>query len=246
MTTTLAKSTEAPASVAPHPLALLQLLIERGGNPDQLDKMLTLHERWTKLEAEKAFNSAMRSCQEQMPTVIRQSANQHTKKNYASLDDILPVAKPIYTGNGFALSFAEADSPLEGWKRTVCDVRHEEGHCVRYHLDLPLDGQGSKGGGSAMNAVQGAISTGTYGLRVLLCRIFNITIADTDVDGNDLGEVLKINKEQRQQLDDLIEQSQSDVPKLLKWIGAPTLEAITQSQFQKITTTYRQRRGGAA
>jgi hypothetical protein len=55
---------------------------------------------------------------------------------------------------------------------------------VRYHLDLPIDGVGAKGNAiGAMNPVQGCISTGTYGQRVLTCRAFNITVADTDMDG---------------------------------------------------------------
>jgi hypothetical protein len=37
-----------------------------------------------------------------------------------------------------------------------------------------------------MNRVQAAISTGTYAQRYLTCRIFNITIAETDRDGRDI------------------------------------------------------------
>jgi hypothetical protein len=119
-----------------------------------------------------------------MPCIVRDAENEQTKSRYVKLETITHRAKEIYTGHGFSLSFSEAESSIEKFKRIVCLVRHVEGHSESHWIDLPLDGFSAKGNPiGAMNPVQAAISTGSYGQRVLTCRVFNITIADTDLDG---------------------------------------------------------------
>jgi hypothetical protein len=166
------------------PMSLLAAAVERGLSTEQLTALTDLHERWQANRAKSAFAKAMNDCQNEMPCIVRESENSHTRSTYAKLEHINSQAKPIYGKHGFALSFSEEDCPRESWKRTVCRVLHIEGHEERHFIDLPVDGTGAKGGKSSMNEVQGAISTGTYGQRILICRIFNLTIADTDLDGN--------------------------------------------------------------
>ncbi len=43
-----------------NPLVLIQTMIERGGDPEQLGKMLDLYERWTANEMKKVFPDARR------------------------------------------------------------------------------------------------------------------------------------------------------------------------------------------
>ncbi len=225
---------------------IIRLAILKNMDADSITKLVALVEGRERQAAERAFSDDMRGCQDAIPVVVRNKENKGTHSWYANLDGILPAVKPVASRFGFALSFAEADCPLEGWKRTVCDVRHRGGHSVRYHVDLPLDGKSAQGKDLAMNPVQAATSTGTYGQRVLVCRIFNLTIADSDVDGQSMADLLVLNEKQRAELNDLIEQGNIPVDKLLKWIKAESLDTITQKQFEKITTTYRQRKAGAA
>lgn len=172
--------TEQPAT---NPLMLLQQAVDRGMSPEQLKALVDLHEQWRAARAREAFFAALNDCQHEMPVIVRDAENSHTRSRYARMDGIIHQAKPIYTSHGFALCFSEAESNTAGFKRIVCDITHREGHAERRWLDLPIDGTGAKGGKSSMNEVQGCISTGSYGQRVLLCRVFNITIADTDLDG---------------------------------------------------------------
>lgn len=173
-----------PSEVATNPLMLLEKAVERGMDPAQLKALVDLHEQWQASRAREAFNSAMKECQAELPLIVKDAENSQTKSRYAKMEYIQVIAKPVITKHGFALSFAEEDCPTPEWKRTICDVRHSGGHCVRYHLDLPLDGVGAKGNAiGAMNRVQAAVSTGTYAQRYLIARIFNLTIADTDLDG---------------------------------------------------------------
>lgn len=229
---------------------LIRLAIKNNiSDPDALAKIVDLVNRERAFQAEREFTAALRDAQEAMPAVVRGAANQSTGKLYASLDDILPVVKPILAAAGFALSFAEADCPLAGWKRTVCDLRHCGGHSVRYHVDLPLDGVSAKGNAiGSMNPIQAAVSSGTYGQRVLLVRICNLTIADSDADGQSMADLLRISPRQREELDRLIEQEQwgdAQIDKLLRWVKADSLDEITARQFQTIVSTYRQRKAKA-
>ncbi len=240
-------NSHAPPPRTDGPTDLIQLAVSQRMDADSIAKLVALVEGRERQVAEKAFTQAMQQAQQEMPTVVRDGTNSQTKSTYATLDAIQHTIKPVYARHGFALSFAEADAPLEGWKRTICDVRHVGGHSARYHVDLPLDGVGAKGNPiGAMNPVQAAVSTGSYGQRVLLCRIFNLTIAESDVDGQSMADLLRLNHEQRKQLDDFIAQEDVDVKALLKWVKADSLDTVTQRQFAKITSTYRQKIGGAA
>lgn len=170
---------------ATNPMSLLAAAVERGLSTEQLTALTDLHERWQANRAKAAFAKAMNDCQTEMPCVVRDKENPKTKSLFARLETVNSIAKPVYSKHGFALSFSEEDCPRDTWKRTVCLVRHDEGHTERHIIDLPVDGIGPQGNPiGGMNAVQGAISTGSYAQRVLICRIFNLTIADTDLDGN--------------------------------------------------------------
>lgn len=175
-----------PKPMDTNPLALYQLAIEKGVDPDKLGKLLDLAEHWNAERAREAFARDMRFCQEEMPIVVKDAKNSQTGSRYAKLENIQIVAKPIYTKWGFSVAFSESDiPPKEGWKRTICRVTHKDGHEKASHIDLPLDGFGAKGQPIGnMNPVQAAVSTASYGERKGLCMAFAITIADEDVDGN--------------------------------------------------------------
>lgn len=179
--------TRAIATVQPeplNPLMLMQQAIDRGVDPAALKQLVDLQEQWRAARAKEAFSAAMNAVQIEMPCVVRDATNSKTNTPYIRLETLTHRAKPIYTAHGFSLSFSETESRRENWHRVTCTVRHIAGHSEQHWIELPTDGIGPQGkpiGG--MNAVQGAVSTGTYGQRVLTCRVFNITIADTDLDG---------------------------------------------------------------
>ena len=174
----------APARETMTPLALIERAVERGLDPEQLKALVMLQEHWHANRAREEFAAAMNACQQELPLIVKDANNSQTKSAYVRMETVQHIAKPIISKHGFSLSFGEADSPVPEMKRTICDVRHSAGHCEQYHLDLPLDGVGAKGNAiGAMNRVQAAISTGSYAQRYLTCRIFNITISGTDIDG---------------------------------------------------------------
>jgi hypothetical protein len=230
-------STALVQHVDPTPMILLQQAIESGLNPDHLEKLMQLQERYERNQAEKQFASAMHECQQDMPKVVRNAQNKQTGSWYADLESVQAAARPTYTKHGFSLSYGEADCPVASFKRTVCDVRHVGGHSVRYHLDLPIDGVGAKGNAiGAMNPVQGCISTTSYGQRRLLCMIFNITLAGEDDDGQIAA---KIGEEQIATLKEWMGLIGADEGRILKWRNVETWADLPAADFSIMLSSFK-------
>lgn len=169
------------------PLALIRQAVGMGLGPEQLKALVDLQEQVRGSRAREEFAAAMVACQEELPLIVKDKENNQTKAKYARMETVQLQAKPVLSKHGLSLSFSEADCPTPGSKRIVCTVRHRAGHSEQHFMDLPLDGFSANGKPiGAMNPVQAAASTGTYAQRYLTCRIFNITIADTDRDGRDV------------------------------------------------------------
>lgn len=222
------------------PITLLDKGVEAGFSGEQLRELVSLQQNMAEFDAKQAFARAMHTCQMEMPTVVRDAQNTHTRSKYAFLETIQKQAKPIYSKHGFSLMFGEADCPLTGYKRTTCDCVHEQGHIRSYHLDLPIDGTGAKGGANAMNAVQGCISTTSYGQRRLLCMIFNITIADEDDDG--AGATKKITQDQYALLDELIVETNADRKRFLDIYEIEKLGDLPLTRFDAAWTALRRKK----
>jgi len=152
---------------------------------DKLDRLLLMRERENARVAEKAFNTALADAQTEMHPVAVDSDNPQTRSRYASYAALDRAVRPIYTRHGFALSFNTADATGPEQARIVCDVCHAGGHTRRYHVDMPVDGKGARGGDVMTNTH--AMGSGiSYGMRYLLRMIFNLAI-DQDDDGNAAG-----------------------------------------------------------
>lgn len=240
MSTEVIERHEAP----PEPLRMIEQAIQCGFKSEDLKVLFDLYNQRTQDLAREAFHHALVAAQRDMPTVVRDKANPQTRSMYATLETIQRACKPAWERHGFALSFGEDDCPLEGHKRTICDVRHVAGHSARYWVDLPLDGIGPKGNAiGGMNRVQGAISSGSYGQRILTCRIFDVVIADSDQDGNEVPAMLT--HEQIVAINDMIDDCAAasnpvDLAKLLAWVGSAckcevkSLEDVPESMFGKL------------
>lgn len=230
--------TEPPALPA-SPIAMLDHMVKSGYKSDELKGMMDLVERWEANEARKAFQLAMAQAQAEMPLILTDAENKHTGSRYADLGTITKLIKPVYTKHGLSLSFTTEESKLAEHTRIACDVGHQQGHIVRFHMDVPLDGKGSKGGASSMNACQASGSTISYGRRYLTCMIFNLTIADEDTDG--AGSKDFLNDTQIDQINGLFQDLHNlgapiNLPKYLKWLGnspeCDALEKVPMARFE--------------
>lgn len=202
------------AALVPTAMSVINRAVELKMSAAELKELVSLHNDMEDRRARAAFQQAMVLCQQEMPTVVRDRQNPKTQSYFASLDRINVLAHPVYTKHGFYVSYTEAPALKDGWIRTMAVIGHNSGHRETAYLELPQDGIGPKGeviGG--MNKVQGAVSSGSYGQRILLCRLFNISIANTDHDGEEY-----IEEEDAARLEAILKKIKMPVPQFLLWL----------------------------
>jgi hypothetical protein len=154
---------------------------------EKIERLMALWERMEGRRAEAEFNAAMSSAQKGMRPVLADASNPQTKSRYASYGALDRAIRPIYTYHGFGLSFDTSDGAPPDHVRVVCHVTHGAGYSRLYHIDMPADGKGAKGG-DVMTKTHAAGSAVTYGMRYLLKMIFNIAVGEDDDDGNRAGK----------------------------------------------------------
>ncbi len=198
---------EAPPVVPADPmLAMIQHVVENGGDVEKLRELLTLKREFDADMARKAFHEAFAACQAEIPAVLKNKSNQQTNSRYADLAAIEAVAAPIIARHGLAVRFFPVKSEVSEHYGVDCIVSHRQGHSEQYHADVPADGTGLKGNANK-TATHAFGSTMSYGRRYLLCMIFNIATTDDD-DGNNASRGDEnISEEQYVELQGLIDKA---------------------------------------
>lgn len=153
---------------------------------EKIERLMALWERVEARKSEGLFNAAMSGAQNEMRPIAADASNPQTRSRYASYAALDRALRPIYTNHGFALSFNTGDAPITDYVRVLCDVTHLGGHVRTYHVDMPADGKGAKGG-DVMTKTHAVGSALSYGMRYLLKMIFNVAVGEDDDDGNAAG-----------------------------------------------------------
>lgn len=154
---------------------------------DKMERLYAMYERVKNRAAEEAFNAAMNRAQSEMGRVSADAVNPQTRSQYATYGKLDAMVRPIYTRNGFAISFDEGEGAPEGHLRMLAYVSHSAGHTRTYKADIPNDGKGAKGG-DVMTKTHATGAGKSYGKRYMLKDIFNIAIGEEDNDGNGSGD----------------------------------------------------------
>jgi hypothetical protein len=156
---------------------------------DKMEKLREIGEKYDASVARKSFFSAISLVQSEVGGVYKTKKNAQTNSMYATLDDVIEVAKPIYTKHGFSVVFSEGKADADGDIRICADVMHKDGHERSYYHDLAIDDKGIKG---SVNKTQihGKASSITYGRRYLMCMIWNIPTPDNDGNNNNKKPVV--------------------------------------------------------
>lgn len=190
-----------PRQVAVQPVSdsatLMNAIAQAAANPntdvEKMERLWAMHEKIAARDSERAFNDAMSSAQSNMGRVSADMQNPQTRSAYASYAQLDRHVRPIYTKNGFSLSFNTGESGKENELRVLCYVSHSAGHTRTYMVDMPSDGKGAKGG-DVMTKTHATGSAMSYGSRYLLKLIFNIAVGEGDDDGNGAGGAGKENE----------------------------------------------------
>ena len=209
---------------------------------DKMERLLERRERILAREAETAFDTAMAEAQTEMRPVAQDSDNSQTRSKYASYVALDAAVRPIYVKHGFSLSFSTAEGAPDLHVRVTCRVARGGAH-RNYHLDMPADGKGAKGG-DVMTRTHATGSAITYGRRYLLSMIFNVAVGERDDDGNAAGgNGAVISAEQLETIQSLIVETGSDIGKFCKYMKVAELPAIPAARFQAAVDALNAKKG---
>ena len=165
------------------PMQLIQNAVDKGLAIENLERLLTLQERYEKNQAEKAFNEAMQLFQGKKPVITKTKKGHNS--NYAPLPKIQQLVDPILSECG--LSYSWKQSGENGIIKITCILNHVLGHKIETSIEAGSDTSGSK------NAIQAIGSTISYLKRYTLENVLGLS-ADEDNDGAshvDLADVKK-------------------------------------------------------
>lgn len=159
-----------------------RIVLDPNADLEKLERMLAMKERHDAANAKAAFDMAFARASSQFPDIPLNGLNEHNKKPYALLKDILGKTRPVLAKHGFALSFSTEVNDRE--VIVTAELSHENGHTKRNSLPLPRDT------GAGRNAVQAVGSSQTYGQRYTAQAILGLSLGeDTEDDGRTTGSL---------------------------------------------------------
>jgi len=172
----------------------------------KMEKLLEMHERIVAREAMAEFNSAMADMQPELPVITEKGeikVGDEIRSTYAKFEDINEFVKPTLQKYGFSVMFTFPPSQNE--KISV------SGHSVETSLSLPADASGSK------NAVQAIKSSTSYGKRIILTALLNISTKGEDDDA--MGTMAKVSEEQVEELGKLVKHAGANEAAFLGYLA---------------------------
>ena len=204
------------------PLAMLNRAMETGASMEVLEKFMSLHERWEAGNARKAFDAAISEAKAEIPPIVK-NAKGHNDKRYANFAAIAAVVDPILSKHGLSYRFRTAQTDKIS---VTCVLSHRDGHSEETTLAGPADNSGSK------NAIQAIGSTLTYLQRYSLIQALGLAATEDD-DGRAAGAGGAITDEQVERLQREIMDTDSDLPKFLRFFKIETLSDLPSSRLDE-------------
>lgn len=224
------------------PMAMIDRAVQSGASVEALERLMALQERWEAGQGRKAYDAAISAAKAEIPPIIKNRVvdftTQKGRTNYRH-EDLAEIAKtvdPILTQYG--LSYRFRTSQEGGAVRVTCILSHRDGYSEETTLETAPDTSGNK------NHIQAVGSAVTYLQRYTLKSALGLS-ASQDDDGRDAGGDRRINADQFIALQGLIEETEADVPKLLKFLGADDVESLTLRQFDTAMSALRKKKSQA-
>lgn len=210
-------------------LSILDKAVSGNMPADTIHKLIDAQERIMAKQAEINFNSAMARLQPKLPVIERKSKAHNSM--YAKYEDIDAKVRPIYTAEGFSVSFtSKKGSDGVTYYGTLS---HVDGHSRTAEIELPPDKSGSK------NDIQAKGSTISYAKRYLLTMLLNIVTADEDDDGDSADP---ISQGQVDEIRALVEDTSSDIKKFCEYMNVKSIAGIQQKDFKKAVSALQKKR----
>lgn len=223
--------------------AFMQVIERAAVNPevdiDKMERLWAMKKEMDDSVAKREYASAMARVQEKTPVVIKKAYNQQTNSHYAKEEEISKAIKPIYSAEGFSLSFDTAESPLPDHIRVIVAIFHSGGYQTERHIDYPYDLTGIKGTVNKTK-IHAYKSTVSYARNTLTCMAFNVATGDDD-DGNGAGDGF-ITEEQLFKLEMLITDAGTTKDAFCKVCKVSKLEDLPAAKYDGAVKRLEQKR----
>lgn len=162
----------------------ITLAIEKGVDAESLERLMAMRSAELERTANREFVAAMAAFQQDCPVIYRaKKVTGGTNHQYAPIEDIYHVTKPLEAKHGFTHWF-DSDLRDDGVLIIACVVAHIGGHTHRTEFPVPpTQGVTTKAGAKLTNSAQDMGIMRTYGQRYAYESAFAITVAGQDMDG---------------------------------------------------------------
>lgn len=222
-----------PATQNESPLDLIARLLQSNVTPEQLDKFLDVQQKWEREQQRRDYVQAMTQFKAALVGVkiVKRKRVKYNEVDYKheTLAQVVKAVVGPMSANGLTHHWSVEQPKAAGEPIVVsCVLTHNNGHSERVTLHGLPDDSGKK------NKLQQVRSTVTYLQRATLLLITGLAAEGDDDDGlggDPDGPAGALSVEQVDTVNRLIEESASDKDAFLKWIDAPTVNAIPAKKF---------------
>lgn len=226
-TDALATNASPLAQTQPHPLQMLQSMIDKGCDPDSLSKMMDLARQFRADQASEHYGEMFAEFQRRCIPIV-ESDNAGDRFKFASYERIMAQIGPLLADCNMSIQWVNADF-VDGGKYRVegfirCGVHKEPIGCT---VPIPdqLRVQETQKCGAAMS----------YGKRYALILGLNLPIVAETADAPPPAIANKhmdtITEDQVAVIQELIEETKSDRKKFLEFAGVKSISEMTKAKY---------------
>lgn len=230
------KTVAAQASdVAVQPMSIMQAITLAVSDPridvEKMERLLAMHERLMKIQAEKDFAESMNRLQARVPQIhkagiIFNKDRVTVRSRYSLIEDIDKITRPMIAEEGFSISYNEED--INGnFRKFSATMLHKSGHSVTKYKTMPFDKSDFR------TDAQSEASTTSLARRYLLKMHLNLIEAGDDDDGQASNP---LTEDQVKDLNTLIKDCGADLAGFLRYMGVDALADIQRRDFKKAVT----------
>lgn len=212
------------------PAEIITTALASGADPDMLEKMLTMQERWEANEARKAYHAAMAEFKKNPPEIDKDkkvefdTSKGKTSYNHASLYNVTDKITKALSDHGFSVSWFPQQN---GIISVTCRITHCMGHSEEATLSAPSDTSGTK------NPIQAIASTISYLERYTVLALTGLATKEMDDDGKSAGNNQPITEEEYSVLQDWLVAANRKETQVCKFLKIESFKQLTRPLYNK-------------
>lgn len=222
--------------------ALIELASREDVDTNKLKELIELQERMEDKQAKKLFQSALAGFQKDCPIIKRikkvdfkAKSGNHTKYDYAPLDEIVHIIKPVLARYELSFTFDIAN-PIEKQSTIITTIYHSSGYEKDFtYFFNPLHDD------TRMNQSQRAKSAVTYAKRAALENALGIVTAGEDDDAKRAIDT-PVTSEQVDTINSLCNYTDTPPEALYKYLRIESISDLSQTEADNAIKSLKQKR----